>query len=96
MCAWAADSSKLLRPLSRMIVQGVDTTAFVDLDSWLLPFRRWLELDDTLQVTALCGARGNYYSLELGIACPSGLTYCPWVPRPAPIAHGSPALLPLK
>lgn len=50
MCCWAADSSKLLRPLSRMIVQGVDSTSHVDVDSWLVAMRSWLELEDTLQV----------------------------------------------
>lgn len=50
MCSWAADSSNLLRPLSRMIVLGVDSTPFADVDSWLLALRAWLEVDDTLQV----------------------------------------------
>lgn len=50
MCSWAADSCKLLRPLSRMLVRGVDSSSFMDLDSWLLGLRRWLELDDTLRV----------------------------------------------
>lgn len=53
MCSWAADSSKLLRPLSRMIVQGVDSTSHVDVDSWLVAMRSWLELEDTLQVGSL-------------------------------------------
>lgn len=53
MCSWAADSSKLLRPLSRMIVQGVDSTSHVDVDSWLIAMRSWLELEDTLQVGRL-------------------------------------------
>lgn len=53
MCSWATDSSKLLRPLSSMLVQGVDTTAFVDLDSWLLALRSWLEVEDTLKVTTV-------------------------------------------
>lgn len=51
MCSWATDSSKLVRPLSSMIVQGIDATAFVDLDSWLLALRSWLEIEDTLKVT---------------------------------------------
>lgn len=50
MCSWAADSSKLLRPLSRIIVQGIDMTPFADVDSWLMALRAWLEVDDTLQV----------------------------------------------
>ncbi|CAM9654694.1 unnamed protein product, partial [Ectocarpus fasciculatus] len=50
MCSWAADASKLLRPLSRLIVQGVDSTPFADVDSWLLALRAWLEVDDTLKV----------------------------------------------
>lgn len=52
MCSWAYGSSKLLRPLSRIIVQGVDTTTFSELDSWLLAMKKWLELDDLLQVRA--------------------------------------------
>ena len=59
MCSWAADSSKLLRPLSRMVVQGVDTTSFVDVDSWLLAMRSWLELEDTLQVRSDCVVGGG-------------------------------------
>lgn len=55
MCSWAADSSKLLRPLSRMVVLGVDNTPFADVDSWLLALRAWLEVADTLQVlTSAC------------------------------------------
>lgn len=50
MCSWAADGSKLLRPLSRMIVLGVDSTPFAEVDSWLLALRAWLEVADTLQV----------------------------------------------
>lgn len=50
MCSWAADASNLLRPLSRLIVQGVDSTPFADVDSWLLALRAWLEVDDTLKV----------------------------------------------
>lgn len=53
MCAWAADSSKLLRPLSLVMVQGIDAAAFVDVEGWLLAVRRWLELDDTLQVAGV-------------------------------------------
>lgn len=33
-----------------MIVLGVDSTPFADVDSWLLALRAWLEVDDTLQV----------------------------------------------
>lgn len=50
MCSWAADGPKLLRPLSRLIVQGVDSTPFADVDSWLLALRSWLEINDTLKV----------------------------------------------
>lgn len=50
MCSWAADGPKLLRPLSRLIVQGVDSTPFADVDSWLLALRTWLDIDDTLKV----------------------------------------------
>lgn len=78
MCAWAADSPKLLQPLSRMIVQGVDTTALVDVESWLLGLRKWLELDDSLQVSSCkckeakdrepCFFRSLYAFLVLGVA----------------------------
>lgn len=57
MCTWAADSSKLLRPLSRVMVLGVDSTPFADVDSWLLGLRAWLEIDDTLQVLTLAASR---------------------------------------
>ncbi|CAM9294212.1 unnamed protein product [Scytosiphon promiscuus] len=50
MCSWAADGPKLLRPLSRLIVQGVDSTPYADIDSWLSALRGWLEINDTLKV----------------------------------------------
>lgn len=61
MCSWAADASKLLRPLSRLIVQGVDSTPFADVDSWLLALRAWLEVDDTLKVSYVIRALQLFY-----------------------------------
>ncbi|CAM9288215.1 unnamed protein product [Choristocarpus tenellus] len=50
MCGWAKDSSKLLLPFSRMVVQGVDNTNYPDLRPWLMGLRAWLAVDDNLQV----------------------------------------------
>lgn len=54
MCNWAVGSSKLVRPLSGMLLAGIESSSYTDVDTWMGAIRRWLEVEDTLQVKFTC------------------------------------------